>query len=838
MGILRTDNISGLGGRNAANGSVYFDGRDDITALQVIAAASNTDFTFGTGDFTIEFWMKHGATGSYDLLYDGRRDASSDVAPMLYLVSGKVRYYTVGGDRITGTSDISHDSWHHIALCRSSGSTKLFLNGVQEGSTYSDSNSYVAKLNRPVIGGEGPNFANNPFGGFLSNLRVVKGTALYTANFTPPTKVLKAIDGTVLLCCQDSDNPTAEATGKELLGQGGVYYGRRFSNLATNGGLETGDTTGWTSSSMSVTPAVSTFSHSGSYSLYCETNVNGSGVYTTVDLDTTKRYKISGYIYNVTTGSTLSKMKIGTSVGANTQYESQKASPGKWTYHEWIGIPSATTTYITFVESASGTPVVKWYVDDLRVELWYPEEDQNILGNSNFLTDATGWSFSSTPSGEYTISSNRLNITDTSRTGNAYATQQLWSSSLAEGKYRITVDYALTAGGFDIGVGNSNIWSLSGSGSVTAERVADGNNSNFRIIGNQHCAGYFNNVSLFRVAEPKAPVDVPPLGVDNGVSFEDNTKFDTQTYMVPPKGKTESRNRGRALMAGSNPASKTISYLNIQSQGNSSDFGDLITAADGSRGGSSHTRGLFAHSAAASPYTTDIEYVTIANESNSIDFGNLTGTSSSGATGGNDTRAIFWEGTVPSTGVNICYATIASTGDALDFADMHLGVRHIDTMNSSTRCVIPGGWRTSPDINTSIIQYVTIATLADAQDFGDVALTGGIRAAGAFSSPTRGVYGGGANSPSNSVLDTIEYITIASKGDATDFGNLTTARRVEGGGTSSHTRGLFTGGHTPSQINTIDYITIATTGNAKDFGDATPLMYTCGALSDCHGGLS
>ena len=837
MGILRTDNISGLGGRNAANGSVYFDGRDDITALQVIAAASNTDFTFGTGDFTIEFWMKHGATGSYDLLYDGRRDASSDVAPMLYLVSGKVRYYTVGGDRITGTSDISHDSWHHIALCRSSGSTKLFLNGVQEGSTYSDSNSYVAKLNRPVIGGEGPNFANNPFGGFLSNLRVVKGTALYTANFTPPTKVLKAIDGTVLLCCQDSDNPTAEATGKELLGQGGVYYGRRFSNLATNGGLETGDTTGWTSSSMSVTPAVSTFSHSGSYSLYCETNVNGSGVYTTVDLDTTKRYKISGYIYNVTTGSTLSKMKIGTSVGANTQYESQKASPGKWTYHEWIGIPSATTTYITFVESASGTPVVKWYVDDLRVELWYPEEDQNILGNSNFLTDATGWSFSSTPSGEYTISSNRLNITDTSRTGNAYATQQLWSSSLAEGKYRITVDYALTAGGFDIGVGNSNIWSLSGSGSVTAERVADGNNSNFRIIGNQHCAGYFNNVSLFRVAEPKAPVDVPPLGVDNGVSFEDNTKFDTLSYMVPPKGKTESRNRGRALMAGSNPASKTISYLNIQSQGNSSDFGDLITAADGSRGGSSHTRGLFAHSAAASPYTTDIEYVTIANESNSIDFGNLTGTSSSGATGGNDTRAIFWEGTVPSTGVNICYATIASTGDALDFADMHLGVRHIDTMNSSTRCVIPGGWRTSPDINTSIIQYVTIATLADAQDFGDIALSNGTRASGAFSSPTRGVYGGGADSPSNSVLNTIEYITIATTGDAKDFGDLTTARRVEGGGTSSHTRGLFTGGHTPTQINTIDYVTIAALGNAQDFGDLTS-QKTCGALSDCHGGLS
>lgn len=223
MGILKTDNIAGLGGRNAANGSVYFDGRDDITALQVIAAASNTDFTFGTGDFTIEFWMKHGATGSYDLLYDGRR-SSTDIAPMLYLVSGKIKYYTDGNDKITGTSDITHDSWHHIALCRSSGSTKLFLNGVQEGSTYSDSNSYVAKLNRPTIGGEGPNFANNPFGGFLSNLRVVKGTALYTSNFTPPTSPLTSITNTKLLCCQSSTSTTATTvTPGSIIANGEVF---------------------------------------------------------------------------------------------------------------------------------------------------------------------------------------------------------------------------------------------------------------------------------------------------------------------------------------------------------------------------------------------------------------------------------------------------------------------------------------------------------------------------------------------------------------------------------------------------------------------------------------
>ena len=331
---------------------------------------------------------------------------------------------------------------------------------------------------------------------------------------------------------------------------------------------------------------------------------------------------------------------------------------------------------------------------------------------------------------------------------------------------------------------------------------------------------------------------VPDVGNDHthGTVLEGGTAFTSLNYMTLPRGTTTQANRGRAVLAGSNPASNIMSYLSIQSSGNSIDFGDLITASDGLRGGSSSTRGLFAHSAASSPYTNTIEYVTIATTANALNFGDMTGTSSSGATGTNDTRAVFWEGTVPSSGVTICYATIASLGDAADFGDMSIGVRHIDSMNSSTRCVIPGGWQTSPDINTNVIQYITFATLGDAQDFGDVALSGGIRASGAFSSPTRGVYGGGANSPSNTILDTIEYITLASTGNAVDFGNLTQARRVEGGGTSSHTRGIFAGGYTPTQVNTIDTIQIATTGNATDFGDSTG--FRCGALSDCHGGLT
>ena len=385
MANLRTNNLSGEGGKRAYRGSVYFDGRDDVTVLQVIAADGNDDFTFGTGDFTIEFWVLQSDRKSTASLYGGRRDADNEVAPVIYLNSGVVTYYTAGSNRITGSSTLSLNSWHHIVVERSSGSTKLYVNGVQEGSTYSDSNSYVAKLNRPTIGAEGRVFGNNPLVGYISNLRVCKGHAVYGAAFTPPTSELEihynsVDDKTVLLCCQDSDNPLQEATGKELLGQGGVYYGKRFSNLATNGDLETGDTTNWNNGGC-ATFEVSNFSHSGSYSLHAVTDSNGDAVsyVIPVQLDTQKRYKISAYINVAGPGGTTAraKMKIGAGTGGNENYESEVVGAGNnglgnWKYVEWIGLATSDTTHVTFNESSANN-VNDFYVDDLRIELWYPE---------------------------------------------------------------------------------------------------------------------------------------------------------------------------------------------------------------------------------------------------------------------------------------------------------------------------------------------------------------------------------------------------------------------------------------------------------------------------------
>ena len=110
----------------------------------------------------------------------------------------------------------------------------------------------------------------------------------------------------------------------------------------------------------------------------------------------------------------------------------------------------------------------------------------------------------------------------------------------------------------------------------------------------------------------------------------------------------------------------------------------------------------------------------------------------------------------------------------------------------------------------------------------------GREAPGAMSSATRGVVGGGEGS--SSYQNVIDYITIASTGNATDFGDLTGSRGY-GTGTSDGTTGVFCGGYESSYQDNIDYITIASTGNATDFGDLSVARSGLASCSDSHGGL-
>ena len=134
---------------------------------------------------------------------------------------------------------------------------------------------------------------------------------------------------------------------------------------------------------------------------------------------------------------------------------------------------------------------------------------------------------------------------------------------------------------------------------------------------------------------------------------------------------------------------------------------------------------------------------------------------------------------------------------------------------------------------SNVIDYVTILSAGNATDFGD--LTVARSSLAGCSSTTRGLFGGGytVGSIDSNVID---YVTILSAGNATDFGDLTVAR-YGAGGCSSSTRGLFAGGYAGSYLNTIDYVTIASVGNATDFGDLTVARHNLASCSSSTRGL-
>ena len=324
---------------------------------------------------------------------------------------------------------------------------------------------------------------------------------------------------------------------------------------------------------------------------------------------------------------------------------------------------------------------------------------------------------------------------------------------------------------------------------------------------------------------------------DTGVVFDGFTVLATSTYMVPPGGNTRERNRGRALFGGGSTIDNTIQSLNIQSQGNTEDFGDLSTGRYETECASSSTRGIWGGGYTESPNVKVdvIEFVTIANSSNTTDFGNLTEARGHLAGMCNSTRGVFANGTTnpsPHPVVNtIDYITIATAGNATNFGDSTTASKPMGGGRSSTTRGIFTLGNAPSAVNN--IEYITIASTGDSQDFGDLTgFSGWGKGAGNISSGTRAILGGG-----HEALNNIEYITIASLGNGTDFGDLIGGRR-SAFTAGSKTRGVFGGGKNPSQLNSIEYIEIATTGNALDFGDMINSKSFASGLSDCHGGLS
>lgn len=368
-------------------------------------------------------------------------------------------------------------------------------------------------------------------------------------------------------------------------------------------------------------------------------------------------------------------------------------------------------------------------------------------------------------------------------------------------------------------------------------------------VGGSAISAYYAVSSPGQITSSGASSPVTVTGLTNGTAYT-FTVWALNTYGPSPYSAASGSvtpAAARGIFGGglaNGSYSNVIQYVTISTTGNATDFGDLTRTANWIAACSSSTRGVFG-GGGNNDRSNIMDYITIDSTGNAIDFGDLTqppgNSDNAGMAGGsNSTRGLFGGGVTVGVGETniIQYITIATTGNSIDFGDLTTARMWPSACCSPTRTVFAGGglFSSAPQ-NT--MDYVTTASTGNATDFGDLSVSSARMAVGVCSSSTRGLFAAVGATYSSGASNTIEYITIASTGNSTDFGDLTLLNSGNRkASTSSTVRGLFAGGgDSVDNTNVIDYVTIASTGNAIDFGDLLTKCDQQAGLSNAHGGL-
>ena len=277
-----------------------------------------------------------------------------------------------------------------------------------------------------------------------------------------------------------------------------------------------------------------------------------------------------------------------------------------------------------------------------------------------------------------------------------------------------------------------------------------------------------------------------------------------------------------------------MSFFNIATTGDGTDFGDMSADVFGCGATASSTRGIVfgGYGGSAQNSTNNqIEFVTIASQGNSQDFGDMTDGRSNTCVSGNQTRAVSVGGATGSGNTNIMdFVTIASTGNAVDFGDMTAATNNSSDggCGNATRAV----FHTRTPNNSGAFFHYNIASTGNAAEFSDKANSGNNTLAGG-SNAVRGLFQGGYGT------NAISAVTISTLGSAFDFGDQTTTRYTAGAAASGTRYVTIGGAGVPSYTmhNTMEYVQIMTIGNTIDFGDLSISGYYISGMSNGHGGL-
>jgi hypothetical protein len=341
----------------------------------------------------------------------------------------------------------------------------------------------------------------------------------------------------------------------------------------------------------------------------------------------------------------------------------------------------------------------------------------------------------------------------------------------------------------------------------------------------------------FTATGASSPLTV--TGLTNGTAYTFSVQA-TNSVQYGPAGTSGSVTPSlqRGLFMGGDPNgtgtySNVIDYISISTTGNAIDFGDLTLARFALASCASTTRACAAGGEASGGFNTDrIDFVTIASTGNATTFGNLGSNTNYGTAGCNSsTRGVFAGGLTNWPSNVIEFITIASAGNSSDFGDLTVNAYANAGCSSSTRGLFAGGFvSATPGGATSVsnvIGYITIASTGNAIDFGDLTVT--TRGVEGAANSTRALFAGGLTT------NVIGFVTIASTGNATDFGDLLIlTNNGSGSAPSSPTRAVFMGANYAASM---DYVTITSAGNALNFGDLSVGRSDLTGTSNCNGGV-
>lgn len=185
-----------VGGCQTSTGNVKYGTASLLTngVNQSLIGLTHADYAFGTNPFLMEFWVMPASLAldfnSVRVYFDPRpAGLTAGVYPQLFsdTADGQLKYSTNGVTNITSSvGALTAGVWQHVAVCRAAGNTRLFVNGIQQGVTFADSQTYVQLT--PNIGAAAN--SGGAANGNYDDFRMANGSTagVYTTNFTPPAQ--------------------------------------------------------------------------------------------------------------------------------------------------------------------------------------------------------------------------------------------------------------------------------------------------------------------------------------------------------------------------------------------------------------------------------------------------------------------------------------------------------------------------------------------------------------------------------------------------------------------------------------------------------------------------